>query len=410
MPAPAVGRGKPRPPWDNYKAMVAAAVSLGGEVVVAFALVWILVKVTHSRINVDITISLPLIVIVGVTLLLIVIALVAFTFSRIGLTSAGEALGLPDGSVRAIIALMLLVIFSIMSIFLYDSIATREPQTLSHVSQTGLNDMRSHVMVIRQEPEEQAGGATTDKTFIVTYRELNGPADDIAKQLIVMLGTLVTAVASLYFGSASVASASAAVSGLKPGGPVATSISPSPIQATGVDQPLIIVGTNLNGVTELHLEQKGQPDIDATDLKAAATSVIAQINIPRGKTGTWQVVVDDRSLAVTLHPIEIGPQTTSADAPAVTVPEPSKEETQPGSDNGVAAAQVDVKTDASKLAQAETILPPTIVPATINRAFLGHGIFSNSPRSTPCGATRHTREPIRRTRPPRRLSTGSSRP
>jgi len=131
---------------DSYRGCVAWAVSLGGGVVVAFAIVWILAKVTGYNLGSDTTgqtiglsqtISLPLIVIVGVTLLLIVIALVAFSFSVLGLSSATDALGLPDGSVRAIIALMLLVLFSIVSIFLYNSIASRPLQTLTHVTQGG---------------------------------------------------------------------------------------------------------------------------------------------------------------------------------------------------------------------------------------------------------------------------------
>src|SRR5665213_2049200 len=237
------------PSCDNYKGCVAWIISIGGGAVVAFALVWILIKVTgyslvdatgqttslNDTISLNHTISLPLIVIVGVTLLLIVIALVAFSFSVLGLSSARDALGLPDGSVRAIIALMLLVLFSIMSIFLYNSIASRAPQTLTHVTQRGIDDLRSHALLIRQEPEKNIGAqaAASETTYTATFRELNGPADDIAKQLIVMLGTLVTAVASFYFGSASVASASAAVLGQKPSEPLAVSVSPNPIAANG---------------------------------------------------------------------------------------------------------------------------------------------------------------------------------
>src|SRR6202035_5980706 len=112
------------------------------------------------------------------------------------------------------------------------------------------------------------------------------PADDIAKQLIVMLGTLVTAVASFYFGSASVASATAALA-QKPGGPLAASISPHPVTASGDPQALMIIGSNLGDVTKLHLEKKGEPDINASSVKAADKSLTAQITIPKGETGSW---------------------------------------------------------------------------------------------------------------------------
>jgi hypothetical protein len=233
---------------DRYKGTIASAISLGGGAAVLFALVWILIKVTGPSVNnipaLNESIGLPLIVIVGVTVLLIVIALVMFTFSVLGLSSAREALGLPDGSVRAIIALMLLVPFSITSIFLYNSIQFRSTNKLEHVTQQEVDALFSHAVVLNKVLDDKsadnkpggikaADNESSEQRYNVTFRELNGPGDDIAKQLIVMLGTLVTAVASFYFGSASVASASTAVLGHRSAGPVMTSASPNPITASG---------------------------------------------------------------------------------------------------------------------------------------------------------------------------------
>jgi hypothetical protein len=153
------------PAWlkcGNGNSCVAWLLALGGGALVVFILVWVMLKFTDSNAS-NATVGLPLIVIVGVIVLLIVIALVTFTFSVLGLTSKKEALGLPDGSVRSIIALMLLVLFAILSLYLYNTVGGKD-----------------------------------------------GPAADIAKQLITLLGTLVTAVASFYFASNAVASAHAA--------------------------------------------------------------------------------------------------------------------------------------------------------------------------------------------------------
>lgn len=155
---------------DGLKGCVAWLLALGGGAVVVFVLVWVMLNVTGTVSGGTATaaagggsssIGLPLIVIVGVIVLLIVISLVAFVFSVLGLASAKEALGLPDGSVRAIIALMLLVLFAILSLYLYNSVST----------------------------------AAKDS-----------PAIDVAKQLITLLGTLVTAVSSFYFGTNAVSS------------------------------------------------------------------------------------------------------------------------------------------------------------------------------------------------------------
>lgn len=153
------------PAWlqcDGLKSCVAWALAIGGGALVVFVLVWVLVKFTGA--DASSTVALPLLVIVGVIVLLIVVGLVTFIFSVLGLASPTEALGLPDGSVRSIIALMLLVLFSILSLFLYNSMATGK---------------------------------------------VDPAAADIAKQLVVLLGTLVTAVASFYFGTNAVSSAHA---------------------------------------------------------------------------------------------------------------------------------------------------------------------------------------------------------
>ena len=65
----------------------------------------------------------------------------------------------------------------------------------------------------------RAEAANTASRYEVTYRVPNSPAsDDLAKQLIVLLGTLVTAVASFYFGANSVQSAANTVANvLRPG-------------------------------------------------------------------------------------------------------------------------------------------------------------------------------------------------
>jgi hypothetical protein len=356
---------------QDYKGSVATVISIGGGATVAFSLVWILLAVTgfsstcgHGCEEISDTISLPLIVIVGVAVLLIAIALVTFTFSVNGLSSARDALGLPDGSVRAIIALMLLVLFSIMAIFLYNGMGERRVLTLRHVSEQALNDMRSRVAVISSPKEDQAASPAT---YEVTYHEINSAADDIAKQLIVMLGTLVTAVAAFYFGSASVTSASAIILGQRLAGPLVSSVSPSPIIASGQAQTLTLVGSNLGGIKKLHLEAKGQPDIDAIGPVDAKEGVLStQINIPKDKSGIWNVVVNDGQQAVTIGTLEIKPAAATP-PPAARAEAAAAPQTNAGDLSAMAAE--------APIAGAAPPVPAGPVPSTINKGFLGHGLF-----------------------------------
>ena len=218
-------------------------------------------------------------------------------------------------------------------------------------SQKEIDGLFSHALVLNQLAETTSAPGAELK-YTVTFRELNGPGDDIAKQLIVMLGTLVTAVASFYFGSASVASASAAVLGRRPAGPVTTTVTPNPVTATGDGQALTIVGSDLAGITKLHLERAGEADISAEGIKATDTLLTAQITIPKGKTGRWNIVVNDGPHATTIGTIDVI-------APAAPTAE--------------VAAGLNGK--ASTMAVADLILASAAVPATTSAGFLGHGMF-----------------------------------
>lgn len=119
---------------------------------------------------------LTLIVVSGVAGLIAVLAIVSVVLSALGLSDPKEALGLPKGSVRALIALSLILIFSIVSLYLYGRLDG-------------------------QPSEEQTR---------------------FAQQIVTTVSTLVVAVAAFYFGARSVETAREAV-GARP----ELSISPS---------------------------------------------------------------------------------------------------------------------------------------------------------------------------------------
>lgn len=109
--------------------------------------------------------TLAILLLVGVIGLLMAIAVTTVFFHGLSLSDKTEALGLPRGSVRAIIALALILIFALMSIYLYSSVNTTS---------------------------QQAG-------------------QDLAKQLITTVSTLVVAVSAFYFGASSVQAATESV-------------------------------------------------------------------------------------------------------------------------------------------------------------------------------------------------------
>jgi hypothetical protein len=100
----------------------------------------------------DFGIILPLLVVYGVVALLASLTVVAVVLAALNLSDPKGALGLPDGSVRALIALSLILIFTIVSVFLL-------------------------------------------------WYPLANAQSDLAKQILTTVSTLVVAVAGFYFGS-----------------------------------------------------------------------------------------------------------------------------------------------------------------------------------------------------------------
>jgi hypothetical protein len=118
------------------------------------------------------SVALPLLLLVGLGSLLLLITLLVAVLDGFGLTDKRHAFGLPDGSMQAIIALSLILIFIISSLYLYSSL----PDTVTAATKEAADNKR-----------------------------------ELAQQLLTTVGTLAVAVAGFYFGTRSVEAAQAAV-------------------------------------------------------------------------------------------------------------------------------------------------------------------------------------------------------
>lgn len=129
-------------------------------------------------------ISMVLAIIIGSAGLLTVLAVVAVIFTALKLQDKQQALGLPEGSVRAIIAICLIILFVMMSIFLFRSIGTT-------------------VRPIRGAYWNGSAFIPVNGTAYITIE----PSEDqisIANHLVTTVGTLVVALAGFYFGTRAV--------------------------------------------------------------------------------------------------------------------------------------------------------------------------------------------------------------
>ena len=143
--------------------------------------------------------SLTVILIVGVGALLVFLTIMVAIFRALRITrgpAAPAALGLPEGSIRAVIALILILIFAIQAVFLYANLSTARYSQLPGLTQQQVDAIPGSVLVsIKEEP---AGSGR----FVVTIREEKSQDSiDFAKQVLTVVGTLVVAIAGFYFGS-----------------------------------------------------------------------------------------------------------------------------------------------------------------------------------------------------------------
>lgn len=189
------------------------------------------------------TFHLPMLVVAGVIALLGAIGFLVVVFAFFNLQNATQALGLPDGSVRAIVALMLLIIFSILAVYYF---------------------------------EELANGVAAQRA-------------DFAKQVVALMGTLLTAVTTFYFSAKSssdaLATTGAAVT------PELHGIEPAHV-APGGTYRVTIFGANL---LTAHVAKLVRPndEVRGTWVLSGPSVVRVDFNIPAATAdGTWDVVVE----------------------------------------------------------------------------------------------------------------------
>lgn len=244
-------------------------------------------------------ISLP--VLLGVNLITLVVALTftVYIFKSLNLASPDHTLGLPEGSIRAVIALSLILIFMISSVFLYTQVSGRQPTGLIDVSQADYDNISKELIY----SSKRVPGNLPNETRYIVRLQMTGSEEsvDIAKQIITTVSTLVVAVAGFYFGSNAVAAASKAATGA--GGdlprvpkPFIRNINPSFGVKGTKDFELEITGENLNSPKEIKLIRDSDiircEDVTSSDTKIRCKCKLEIPDKPeKDPVGAWTVVV-----------------------------------------------------------------------------------------------------------------------
>jgi hypothetical protein len=211
--------------------------------------------------------------------------LLVIGFARLNLTNQQQSLGLPSGSVRALIALSLIVVFAIYGLYLFGTFSS-SIVTLEGLEQKQVNEI---------SPDKIISKTTNGNgTFNVTIRvDISRESAQLAQQLITIVGTLIGAVAGFYFGTRSLATAGHVAT---PTQPEIHMITPSKVKPGGELEAGFqaeILGRDFHTprVVKLIQPSKGK-EIVATDILSSATKITCAFKIaPEDQLGKWNLIV-----------------------------------------------------------------------------------------------------------------------
>ena len=125
-----------------------------------------------------------------------------------------EALGMPEGSIRALIAMSLILIFAIIGIQVFAAGSAGTELVSTGLTQAQIDALRADgAIVVSQALLTPVPAPPAEPLYNVTTRTvMTQEAHDFGLQLMTTVSTLVVAVAGFYFGSRAVSQATTSVS------------------------------------------------------------------------------------------------------------------------------------------------------------------------------------------------------
>jgi hypothetical protein len=192
--------------------------------------------------------GLPILALSSVLLLLGALLVFTTLIHLIDLSDPKSALGLPDGSVRALLALALLGLFAIMASSVLIGSPPREVRGVLADEIDAVLKANPNEHDIFWAPETKKN-PTDPQTFTAMFGSATH-VDDFGKQMLTLVGTLMTAVISFYFGSSTTSSATGVGTTGSSGGSGATGASTgagSAESSTGAGTTSSDTGTGATG-------------------------------------------------------------------------------------------------------------------------------------------------------------------
>jgi hypothetical protein len=204
-----------------------------GSVLFLFTAAYCVYKFYPASIgNTEEAMALSAVVLTGLFLIVLLMAALVIIYQVLGLSDSQQALALPEGSIRALLALSLVLVFVCLAGFLYNEVnnAIAQSGSVKHITDARLTELKAEFVVVYEperndkneqsyEQKKDANGtpivdADKNPVYDMTkplysatyYTKHSKDADDFAKQIFTTLATIFVSVISFYFGSSATSS------------------------------------------------------------------------------------------------------------------------------------------------------------------------------------------------------------
>ena len=243
----------------------------------------------------DEAVTLSAIVLLGLALVVVLMAVLVIVYKALDLTSKDQALGLPEGSIRALIAFSLVLIFVCLGAFLYHNVNNIDlggsSGKLTKITQDQLNELQKQ-FIVAYEPvrDEKTGTQLKDGDKLLynaTYfGKRSKEADDFAKQIFTTLATVFVSVISFYFGTSVMISATKAArdggsATVRASAPAINNLNPKNLHAGSPDTVLKIAGDGLSSVSKVKFDGVEVKPTNVTNQEVTVTIPAAILASPK---------------------------------------------------------------------------------------------------------------------------------
>jgi hypothetical protein len=185
---------------DGPVSTLAMLITISVLVLLIVGAVWVLAN-SSSSVEDD-AVRLSLLLILGFVIFIAALTIVVLVFGRLGLATGNYAVGLPEGSIRAFLALSLVLLFFILAVNLFGRLSSTEIRDFRGLTEAERNRLSGQVL--SAEPRANTTPPVFDGQVLIQRSE---ESKDLAQQLLATASTLVVAIAAFYFGAQSVSQA-----------------------------------------------------------------------------------------------------------------------------------------------------------------------------------------------------------